>query len=337
MADATPDKDAIEQLESNRETIEWLARDVSAGAVIPFVGAGLTVGLGFPGWRAFLLQCGQKLGISDQVAELLTANRYEEAAQTCIDAEGPERFNDLLLASFDRSDRRERELEAALQGAIVRLPALARGPVITTNFDRVLELVFERARQPFEERVWGARVYTAIDAFTRSRRYLLKIHGDVREPSDRVLTLDEYNHHYYDAAGRIDLNKPLPKVLRLAAGRGPLLFVGCSLEADRTIAALRQITDGMRELPHYAVLARPADADALRRRRRFLVDHGIRRIIWYPDGRFDWIEQILDLVKSTARSRASARWCATRSIGTTWRTRSGIGRKPSTRPASRRN
>jgi Isocitrate/isopropylmalate dehydrogenase len=50
-----------------------------------------------------------------------------------------------------------------------------------------------------------------------------------------VLTLSEYRREYGGAGpGEIRRELPLPRVLSLAVGANPLMFIGCSLENDRT-------------------------------------------------------------------------------------------------------
>jgi hypothetical protein len=51
------------------------------------------------------------------------------------------------------------------------LPSLARGAVITTNFDHLLEQVFERAKSKFEHVVWGAKATCAYSALTQDKRF----------------------------------------------------------------------------------------------------------------------------------------------------------------------
>ena len=57
------------------------------GAVVPFVGAGLSVSSGYPGWTAFLKQHIRETAIDpEEFDQILCAGQYEEAAQRLADA-----------------------------------------------------------------------------------------------------------------------------------------------------------------------------------------------------------------------------------------------------------
>ncbi len=61
--------------------------------LVPFVGAGLSMPMGFPSWGAFLKQLAEECGKSDQVAALLADGKFEDAAGAVEDGLGAEIFN----------------------------------------------------------------------------------------------------------------------------------------------------------------------------------------------------------------------------------------------------
>ena len=93
-------------------------------------------------------------------------------------------FEDAIRRTFGADDISGRLSDAAVRS----LPALATGPVLTTNFDRVLETVFKEAGQPFEESVWGAQPSRIAQALHVNVPLLWKLHGDAKAENDRVLT-----------------------------------------------------------------------------------------------------------------------------------------------------
>jgi hypothetical protein len=172
---------------------------------------------------------------------------------------------------------------------------------VTTNFDRVLEGVFKEAEEPFDERVFGAKPDLFAAALHQDKRYLLKIHGDVLERTDRVLTLTEYEHHYGSKlAGGADLTRPLPRLLKQLFTSRTLLFLGCSLGPDRTLVLLKRVADeDGAPPPHFAIVPTIAEAD-MPARARFLAQHHVRPL-WYPAGRHEAVETFLSaLVVSRA-------------------------------------
>src|SRR5205823_285531 len=76
--------------------------------------------------------------------------------------------------------------------AIEQLPRLAFGPVITTNFDHVLEKVFRDAGRPFRLLLWGGKADLGREALVEDYHVLLKLHGDAADAEDRVLSAEEY-------------------------------------------------------------------------------------------------------------------------------------------------
>ena len=196
-----------------------------------------------------------------------------------------------------------RSLEGTeIGGAVALLPKLARGCVITLNFDRVLETVFERAGVGFEQVVPGAAIVAAYqNALTLNRRYLLKVHGDVEDATNRVLTLREYRRSY----GTGTKPAALLLLLQRAATLGRLLFIGCSLNKDRFMKALRaarKATPGLR--CGFAIVQKPRNPPAFARRVAFLSAHGITPI-WYAEGQYEDVAVVLDWLLERVQGSSS--------------------------------
>jgi hypothetical protein len=211
---------------------------------------------------------------------------------------GKQQFQDTFAVTFGPARLEGRRLG----GVFELLPKLADGPVITTNFDRALEIAFEQAGCRFDEVIRGAEIDTFSDALTLNRRFLLKLHGDVNERTTRVLTRTEFERHYGSAGGPAPL---LPVLLRRILVSRPLLFLGCSLNQDRPLEILRLLNEEYRlSLVHYAVIARPESGTDLANRREFLEARGIRPI-WLPPGSFNLIPGLLEHLVSLRGSAAS--------------------------------
>ncbi|WP_423152507.1 SIR2 family protein, partial [Pseudomonas viridiflava] len=87
--------------------------------------------------------------------------------------------------------------------------------------------------------------------------YLLKLHGGIDEPRNRVLTLDEYNAGY--GASGIDYDFPIPSLLKKIFGSFSVVFMGCSLISDRYLSVLKELYGSHQEyMPrHFAILNTP--------------------------------------------------------------------------------
>lgn len=287
----------VGSIRENASSLEMLERRLrSPLGVVPFVGAGLSKPLGFPLWSEFLLEQGGLANIRETIQARIERGQYEEAAEDLQGARGGRRLEDAISWQFSLSGRRP----TGQTSAVDVLPLFASGPVITTNFDPALEAAFEKASLPFAQKLCGARLSAAVQALQDNARLLIKIHGDFADPQDRILTLSQYEMAYGSAdPARVDLSKPLPRLLRLIIQSRPLFFLGCSLNQDRTVRVLGRVTQEYPELAHYALVELPAEEAAVAKRDKFLSDHGIRPI-WYPTGRHDLVASIVQQLVSRA-------------------------------------
>ncbi len=261
--------------------------------LVPFVGAGLSKPMGFPLWSAFLKQLAGECGRQVQVESLLASGQYEEAAEAVEIGLSSEVFHRRVTHIFGKA----KSDACLLKGAALVLPRLGIGAIVTTNFDRVLERVFSDAGVKFEHVGWGAKVDSIRQAIGENKPFLLKIHGDGEERTDRVLTKSEYDTHYGSSSsgstssGSAAPNSLRAQVERIFTGR-TLLFVGCSLAQDRTMQVLLEIEQRVAGQEHFAIIAKPATDAELHDKIRFLGERGIFPI-WYPTGRHELVEPLL--------------------------------------------
>jgi hypothetical protein len=274
-------------LPDNDVNLPDLADRMSSGAgVVPFVGAGLSAPYKFPQWGAFIQDLARRAGVVDEVQRHLDALEYEEAAEL-LQQRMHGRFQDLIEHHFG-----DQVLEGArFGGAVALVPHITAGPVITTNFDRLLERVFDSAGCPFAIRVWHDKVDTVIGSMSRNQKVLLKLHGDWQFPQERVLTLGEYVRHYGKSKTRINFRLAIPRVLELMVTRS-ILFLGCSLRQDRTGKIITQLAARMPAFRHFAIMQYPESEAEYRQRIDELSLMNVRPI-WYPPKQHDKIEQIL--------------------------------------------
>lgn len=277
------------QLDLNQDHIRRLVEQLQSGpSVVPFAGAGLSVPFGLPSWKSFLLQLAKEAGEDDAVGRLLGDGEYEEAAEMLRGLLTPLAFDDALESAFGNHAIVQPDSVAA----VTLLPRITRGAVITTNFDRVLERTFTDAGHAFEQVVWGATPDSVVRALQRDSHILLKIHGDVADTQNRVLTRTEYKALYGDLLAGKEVIKPLSSLLRRLLESRTILFVGCSLQTDRIVTMLLHAAGRTAAFTHYALVPEPAAVEDKRARARFLAERRIRPI-WYPTGRHDFIVPLL--------------------------------------------
>lgn len=281
-----------DQFPRNLSRFEDLKRSCQRGFVIPFVGAGMSKSAGCPEWKAYLLGLCDDANLDQEAVRvrLEESSDYEGVMNDLVVALGENRFN----LDFERDFKTPDEIS----GATTLLPKLFDSCAITTNFDRVLERVYEVDAKSFVEKVTGRGQASAFfRAIPAGDRYLLKLHGNLDNAAERVLNKAEYDASYGND-GNVHFDFPLPKLLRRVFTSYSFLFLGCSLSADRTIQTFMRVAqlEGQENLPyHYALLGSPSDPDKKRVIDQRLADAHISPI-WFPDGEFEHVEEILELL-----------------------------------------
>lgn len=259
----------------NGNRFEQLKRSLKAGAAMPFVGAGLSVPSGYPGWTAFFYQlCEESHVDKGEIARLLGAGDYEQAAQVLHDDLGAALFNENLEGVFSS----EKEIFGAMHYLPLLFPA---STVITTNYDRLLERVYKGVEQGFDVVKYGNSLNEVVRLMTNGSRMLLKLHGECDQVADRVLLEVEYDGAYSD-------DSMVSNFFNRVLFAKSLLFLGCSLCADRTIKNMISLVEQYKPetLPrHYAFLELKVDADRIARKKKLAAANIFP--IWYPEGEHD--------------------------------------------------
>jgi hypothetical protein len=274
------------------------------GRIAPFVGAGLSKPCGYPMWGEALRKVAQKLdglGAPD-IGPLMARYDYLQAAQVLHDAGAQQ------VQHFIKTEFRQR---GAINGPVRLLPELASGCIVTTNFDTVIEDLFRDRNQPLDGYMHGTQAgNNFVQRLLRGERCILKLHGDAGQPNTHVFTQAQYQSAYGGAGGApFAFQNQLPKALRQIFISHSLLFLGCSLEQDKTLDLFKSVVDeGAFEIPdHFALLNEPLRAQDRARKEDRLLKLKIRPL-WYAtptdaDGKpnHSLLEQILKLAIAVAR------------------------------------
>lgn len=275
---------------------------VRIGRIAPFVGAGLSRACGYPMWGEALRKIAQKLeGLAVQDIEpLMKAYDYLQAAQVLHDAAADQ------VQHFIKTEFRQR---GAISGPVKLLPQLANGCIVTTNFDTVIEDLFRDGGQPLDGYMHGTQAgNNFVQRLLRGERCILKLHGDAGQGNTHVFTKSQYQAAYGEPFA---FQNQLPRALRQIFISHSLLFLGCSLEQDKTLDLFKSVVDEAAfEIPdHFALLNEPSTAPERARKEARLLQLKIRPL-WYAtpadaDGRPDHslLEQILKLAIAVARKQ----------------------------------
>ncbi len=235
----------LEDDRSNNDAFNALCLAFRTQRVLPFLGAGISKPSGYPLWTEFLYHlCDQAECSEDTINEYIKNGDYEEAAQYLYENLPEQAFDIEIEMTFGPRPR--------IDGVVRSFPRFFQGSVITTNFDRVIQDVYREAEIPFEDTLVGQQAEELPKRLIAEERVLLYLHGKAATARNRVLTKSEYDRAYENNQAVIDAIS--------AITQNPLLFIGCSLNIDRTIKAMRQIHSDRRRqdfcrhfafLPHY--------------------------------------------------------------------------------------
>lgn len=251
------------------------------GNVLPFIGAGMSIASGYRRWGAFLLSLlADAPQIRVDVEAMLGRSEYEEAAQLVHDSLGAGVLAEEIANQLGRH-------RPNASGPACLLPRLFPNEVLTTNFDYVLPHVYAAAENPFVNEFCGTRLSDARNRIGNTPHCLLRLHGEADAPDGRVLTRAEYDAHYQGGVS-------LANILAALIGPRSLLFLGASLQSDRTYAALRDIRNqnGDNGVRHYAFLPCPLENQRAARR-AFLAEADIHPIYYPADDHDHNIEDLL--------------------------------------------
>jgi len=285
----------------NRERFNDLKRKLDT--VIPFVGAGLSVPFGFPQWEEFLLSCcSHNFSIQDNVKKILNSGKsdcYEEAASYLSEElmkENPNSFHQKIREVFDR------EIPSCPESPITLFSSLFRGAIVTTNFDHVIENITKyqtiliSQKKEFSEILKGT-----------AQKVVLKLHGDVNDVENIILTKEQYNQSYLENP---DFQKEFTYLLTCKT----FLFLGCSLNQDRTMEFMSRSKslESTRYVKNYAFMASPAfrfknikektkdiqNEETLAKQKEKEIEDRLQGVnilpIWYPEKEYQWIWEYLN-------------------------------------------
>jgi len=268
-----------------------------AGAVVPFVGAGISASAGFSSWKDHLRRQGKTAHIAaERIEGLLASGAYETVLEEIEAIRGREVFIQEIRDEFSRN--------LTIPDVVWRISELFSDTVITTNYDRLLEQSFETGEAG---RVHVINGLNALEQPDPKKITVIKLHGDIREPKRCILSKNQYDEAYGN--GSLNMHKPIPKLLAYHYKNSSLLFLGCSLSNDRTVQVFRKIREGMGEeedtKQHFSIEQAPGSPEEIAQRNAELARLGITPI-WFENGRYELVESILSLAKNELRHRGVA-------------------------------
>lgn len=249
-----------------------------------FVGAGLSIGAGLPGWADLVKPLAQQV------------NSPEHSS-----------FPDIAQYLVNLHDR------PALVEHVWRLLKQATGPtqihkqtislpvprIFTTNLDRLLEAAFEEQRLPFCKVVTDEHI-ALMDSAAKS---IVKLHGDLEQPESWVITSADYENYFSNHPG-------IANLLGMDLHSRTVLFLGYSfsdIDLRMILSQVKKVAGSFRR-NLFAVQLNPSllEIEELRRR-------GVR-VIGLKAGEEDfnavllkWLQEFSRRVRESLELQPSAR------------------------------
>ena len=293
-----------------------LVEAVKRKRITPFVGAGLSKPCQFPLWGEAIKKLVNKLDVVpaaqqpalsylEDVKKLLSKGKYLDAVQLLYenDKTQVENFirNNFSLPTDGQA------LGERIRGPIEFLPDIADGCIVTTNFDRLIEETYRKRNRPIEGYMHGIQDRSKfVTSMIQGERCILKLHGNVGDQNTYIFSQQQYSDAYGE---EINFTKPLAKTLRQIFVSNSLVFIGCSLEQDRTLDLFSTVVKSEEfEIPdHFAILNKPSSDVEMRAKENLLLEMNIRPI-WYEidsNGEHTKLEKILKYIADCSNGRAS--------------------------------
>ena len=189
-----------------------------------------------------------------------------EVAEFCKEALGKTIYAETLREAFTWNDT----TIPKPQEIIVRLPFAA---IITTNYDRIIELSYLKATLEDPRVVTYAESEELGTLLFEGRFFILKAHGDIRKASEIVLTTQDYRQI-------IHANPAFNDVFSAIMMTKSVLFIGYSIsDPDFRLLLDRQLTNFSGSVPiRYALFKRTNEIE-----HEFMMKSANIRVIPYDD------------------------------------------------------
>jgi hypothetical protein len=272
--------------ERNETRFDQLVSCLLEDSVVPFIGAGLSVAGGFPTWKDHLREQGKTAGIASTAIEAhLASGEYEAIIESIENTRGHDVFAQEIRDAFSKT--------GSLEEITLLITELFSDTLITTNYDRLLEQSFDIGPGNEVQVINGDN---AMEKPANEKITIIKLHGDIKAPHRCILGKRQYDEAYGETD--LDLSLPIPKLLSYYYRNSSLLFIGCSLNNDRTIQVFKAIKEvqkrkGDFDLPeHFSIEQAPVTLTELEDRNAELLKLGITPI-WFPQGEYDKVDAIL--------------------------------------------
>ncbi|MGY5217336.1 SIR2 family NAD-dependent protein deacylase [Clostridium butyricum] len=276
----------------NQRNFDALIEKITLNQVVPYIGAGMSIlfdGV-YLSWGEFLNKTFEEF-VNPSEKEKFDKLNYEDKADFLYEEMGKISFADNLKKTFGQHHL-EKDISNFRDKSMYLLPEIfEKGLLITTNYDKVIEKSYILHSKSLGVSHPGH--FEALNSALRDSELMLyKIHGDITEPIDSIiLTKAQYESAYS--------NQQLVETLKQIYVSKSMLFLGCSLEKDRPIRLLCEVSrSGM---TNYAIIG--CKNESKKEKRVQLENEYFTQAIIYPDGKHECLRTILEEIIRVIKSK----------------------------------
>jgi len=215
--------------------INYLAEEAIEDRLVVFLGAGCSKWAGLPSWDELLVELRDKVGLRTRETNLLRlALRLEKTMK-------PLPFREAIVSRLRVPPDKSSELHNAVANLGIHW-------YITTNYDQLPENALRLGRISPKVIINPRNV----PALKRREKSVIKLHGDIDDPSTIVITEEDYRKYCHE-------NRQFVDWLNGIFTSETILFLGVSFRDARLVEADQYITNyfGKYRRPPVIVLKRP--------------------------------------------------------------------------------
>lgn len=270
----------------NQKNFDALVKKIKLHQVVPYIGAGMSMlfqGV-YPSWGRFLDATFEEF-CKHLPKETFDKLNYEDKADFLYDEMGKLSFADNLKNTFGQ-EHLDKNVGDFIDKPMYLLPVIfEKGLLMTTNYDKVIEKSYILHNKNLTVSHPGH--FEILNGALRDNELLLyKIHGDISEAIDSIiLTKAQYESAYN--------NEQLIETLKQIYSSKSMLFLGCSLEKDRPIRLLCEVSKS--GMTNYAIIS--CKNESKKEKRIQLENEYFTQAIIYPDGKHECLRIILEEIE----------------------------------------
>jgi SIR2-like domain len=182
------------------------------GSLVPFIGAGMSLGAGLPDWHELTSRLCARINLGLPPPRMSTADTFLDAVQAYVNMRGRNDLVRFLRTELDTTDL----LPTAGHISLARLEL----PLIfTSNFDDLLERAYRSIGRP--ARVLSRDIDVPLMARQPGTVDIVKLNGDLSIPETLVIAREDYEAYF-------TARPQLTSLLQTELARSDLLFIGWS-------------------------------------------------------------------------------------------------------------